>query len=82
LAQKNNGTFAIKPGFFRQSLLPYLKDRNAFRSPWDAPGTVSYRFNENLCGRQLTEIRAPDNVILIYEGNKQRLKFRYRAGRR
>ncbi|MGC4043372.1 MAG: hypothetical protein QM758_06175 [Armatimonas sp.] len=67
----------LKPADYYKSIDPYVKDRKAFTSPLDKPGTISFSFNGNLSGRADDSIANPKNTVMYFEGKPEALKFRY-----
>lgn len=49
-------------------VLPYVRNKAAFTSPMDKPGTISLRFNPNLAGKGLANVNVPSRMVMLYEG--------------
>jgi hypothetical protein len=65
LTQDNNNKFAIKPDIFGKAFCAMLGLAEVLRSPLDAPGVVSYRFNDKLGGKSLGQIETLSNMVMI-----------------
>ena len=66
-AADENGVFKITSRTFRKDISPYLKNKNAFTSPFDKPGTASFVFNKELENVLQKKIKNADKVVMAYE---------------
>ena len=66
--------YVFQNEFWREAIDPYVKDAALYL----IPGTQTpYTFNDNLSDKNEQQINAPASTVLFYEGEAEKLTFRY-----
>ena len=72
LAQDYDEKLDFGPGDFKEKLMPYMKNDEAFNSPLTGQ---PYAMNPALSGLSLAQIDAPAQTVLFYDGSNGGLNF-------
>ncbi len=75
--QDNDDVLALPPDGAHAAILPYLRDERVFRCPSVAADGHAYSFNAALEGAAVSNIPAPAETVLFYEGKDGKLDFRH-----
>lgn len=66
---------------WRDDIMPYVRNEQLFECPSDEIDSVSYALSPFVAGRNLDQIEAPDETVMIYEvGEDGRLVFPHNGG--
>jgi prepilin-type processing-associated H-X9-DG protein len=74
--QDHDDKFTFPPADYRKALQVYTKNVSLFTSPYDKPGTQSYKFNTALYKKSLSVVKNPSRTVMFYEGAPGKLLFR------
>ncbi|MEO6908235.1 MAG: hypothetical protein ABI210_10125 [Abditibacteriaceae bacterium] len=62
---------------YLKALMPHRQNDDFFTAPGDTAGTMSYSLNPNLIGINDEDIKNPSTVVVIYQGQNQKLDYKY-----
>jgi len=72
-AQDFDQELAFAPQFWREAIFPYTRNEKIYLQP---DNKQPYTFNYFLSGKTLGAIPTPENTVLFYEGENEKLNFR------
>lgn len=65
---------------WQEQIMPYVRNGDIYVCPDAADKTASYAFNKDVENLALGDIRAPAQIILMYEGKDRKFEFRHQVG--
>lgn len=72
--QDYDNRYEFAPEHFREVFMSYLPSERSFVHP---ETYEAYAFNGNLSGKSLEDVKQPAETVLFYEGEDEKLKYRY-----
>jgi len=72
-----DGVLPNNTATFRTLIFPYVQRSEVFTCPLDPSGTSASLFNGNLVNVATNTVQSPNQTVLIYEGNAQKLNYRH-----